>query len=291
MDNVLKKTIREEIEKYNKEKREDGKSEGIFPENTSPANPKEKMKSKAPQTERRLSNLLEKIRSKSCIRDSAKSSSKKMKKLQVKCERFDPISKTYKLVRQKDGGGPRFIDVYTEDTILFKDIRAKVERLFFDNENCDYFDEELHECVTSINDITGQQLDENDCLWDYLKRKGIIISRITLVLRSCIETLFDLSHKKENIEDLADQFNSDDLLDEEDLPPLPFPEVGSNVLDGSRASFASKRKLCDRCSSTYTEDECLKCKQDIEFQSGLQQDQNLISFVDSLQAQPPNSPL
>ena len=34
-----------------------------------------------------------------------------MKKLQVKYERFDPISKTYKLVRQKDGGGPRFIDV------------------------------------------------------------------------------------------------------------------------------------------------------------------------------------
>ena len=48
---------------------------------------------------------------------------------------------------------------------------------------------------------------------------------------------------------------------------------------------------CSTCSSTYTEDECLKCKQDIEFQSALQQDQNLISFVDSLLTQPPNSPL
>ena len=94
-----------------------------------------------------------------------------MKKFQVKYERFDPISKTYKLVRQKDGGGPGFIDVYTEDTILFKHIRAKGERRFFDNENCNYFVEELHECVTSINDITRQQLDENECLWDYLKRK------------------------------------------------------------------------------------------------------------------------
>ena len=53
-----------------------------------------------------------------------------MKKLQVKYERFDPISKTSKLVRQKDGGGPGFIDVYTEDTILFEDIRTKVEKLF-----------------------------------------------------------------------------------------------------------------------------------------------------------------
>ena len=53
-----------------------------------------------------------------------------MKKLQVKYERFDPISKTSKLVRQKDGGGPGFIDVYTEDTILFEDIRTKVEQRF-----------------------------------------------------------------------------------------------------------------------------------------------------------------
>ena len=130
MDNVLKETIRKEIEKYNKEKGEGSESESIPPVDTSPANPKEKMKSKAhtPQTERRLSKLLEKIRSKSYIR--AKSSSKKTKKLQVKYERFDPMLKTYKLVREKDGGIPRFIDVYTEDKILFKDNRAKAEKLF-----------------------------------------------------------------------------------------------------------------------------------------------------------------
>ena len=94
-------------------------------------------------------------------------------------------------------------------------------------------------------------------------------------------TLFHLSHKKENIEDLPHQFSSDDLIDEEDLPPLPFPVLGANVLDGSTVSFASKRKLYDTCGSTYTEDEGLKCKQDIEFQGALQQDQNLISFIDS----------
>ena len=98
MDNVLKRTIREEIKKYNKEKGEGSKSEGILPKNASPANPKQKIKSKAPQTERRLSNLLEKFRSKSCNRGSTKSLSKKMKKLQVKYESFDSISKTYKLV-------------------------------------------------------------------------------------------------------------------------------------------------------------------------------------------------
>ena len=72
---------------------------------------------------------MQKIRSMSCTRDTAKSFSKKMKKLQVKYEYFDPIFKTYKFFRQKDGGGQRFIDAYTEDTILFKNIRAKVEEL------------------------------------------------------------------------------------------------------------------------------------------------------------------
>ena len=44
MDNVLKKTIREEIEKYNKEKGEGSKSEGILLVNASPRTPKEKKK-------------------------------------------------------------------------------------------------------------------------------------------------------------------------------------------------------------------------------------------------------
>ena len=47
----------------------------------------------------------------------------------MKYEHFDLISKTYKLVRQKEGRASRFIDFYTEDTILFKDIRSKVENL------------------------------------------------------------------------------------------------------------------------------------------------------------------
>ena len=98
----------------------------------------------------KLSSLLEKIRSKSCITGSAESSVKKMKKLQVKYERFELMPKTYKLVRQKDGEASRFIDFYPENTILFKDICTKVEKLFFGTENYNYFFEVLHECVTSI---------------------------------------------------------------------------------------------------------------------------------------------
>ena len=103
--------------------------------------------------------------------------------------------------------------------------------------------------------------------------------------------MFHLNDKNENIANLAHQFSNNDLFDEEDLPPPPFSEFGSNVLDGSRVSFPPKRKFCGTCGSINTEDECLKCKQDIEFQSTLQQDQNLIFFVNSLPTQSPNSPL
>ena len=42
MDNVLKKTIREEIEKYKKEKGEGSKPDSILPVNTSPGTLKRK---------------------------------------------------------------------------------------------------------------------------------------------------------------------------------------------------------------------------------------------------------
>ena len=51
MDNVSKKKIGEEIKTNNKEKGEGTGSEDILPVNTSPTNPKEKINSKAPQTE------------------------------------------------------------------------------------------------------------------------------------------------------------------------------------------------------------------------------------------------
>ena len=53
------------------------------------------------------------------------------------------------LVRQKNRGAPRFIYVcIVEDTILFKDIHAKAEKL----------------------DITGQKLDENECFYGTIQK-------------------------------------------------------------------------------------------------------------------------
>ena len=150
MDNILKKTIREEIEKYEQQKKP-----------TEKPSPQKKPPQKKPhqkKTEKRLSNLLEKINNNNSSASGsggATTSSKlrKTKKLQFKYERFDPISKLFKLLRQKDGGGPRFIDVLFEETILFKEIFSKVEKLCFDNNSCHYFCEKLSECRISLTDV------------------------------------------------------------------------------------------------------------------------------------------
>ena len=95
MDNVLKKTIRQEIENYNREKVNSG---GETPSISNPSG-NSREKTKAPQTERRLTSLLNKIRSKNSDNNKGKAIVKKPKKLQVKYERFDPSSNSYKLVR------------------------------------------------------------------------------------------------------------------------------------------------------------------------------------------------
>lgn len=92
MDNVFKKSIRERSNSTTKRKEKVVNLTVYFLQILAVQTEK-KTKSKAQQTKRKLSNLLEKIRKKSCIRSSYKSSNKKMKKLQAKYECFDPISK------------------------------------------------------------------------------------------------------------------------------------------------------------------------------------------------------
>ena len=61
-----------------------------------------------------------------------------------------------KISLTKTSRSPKFIVVCTaDDIILFKDICVKAEKHFFENENCNYYVEELHECITSINGITN----------------------------------------------------------------------------------------------------------------------------------------
>ena len=173
----------------------------------------------------------------------------------MKYERFDPITKVYKIVKQRDGGGARFLDVSCSDIVTFKVIRERAEKLFFYDNNCNHFLENISECYVTINDLSGHTMDETESLWDYVERKGIIISKTVLILRSCDESLWHL--------------NCDE--DDDEILPSAFPTVNTPSLT-AEVTDSIKRKICGTCSSTYIGDDCLRCTQDNEYDYSLQQD-------------------
>ena len=169
-------------------------------------------------SEKRLSHLLEKIRSKSS--NSSSSSSKKFKKLQVKYERYDDASDSYKIVKQKEGGGPRFVDLEVMAPVSFKEIKRKIISLYFDeNSSCNHFKEDHIDCIIDLVSVSGQHLSDNEDFWEYIQKKGLVISKTILILRS-----------KLIIDDKEDS-----------LPPL----------DSKR-----KRKTCHLCNNIYEGQEC-----------------------------------
>ena len=63
----------------------------------------------------------------------------KVKKLQLKYQRYDDIDEVFKNVQVKDGGGPHFIDVICNQPITFREIKVKGEELHFDVNSCNKF--------------------------------------------------------------------------------------------------------------------------------------------------------
>ena len=144
MDKVLREIICTEIKAIlgNKESR-----------NEAPKTQTEKYKKKIDEE---LNRLLSRIRSKT---PSNINLSKKIKKLQVKYERFDPILEQYKTVRLKDGGGIRYIDVKISPVVTFKEIRETATHLYFDHDaSQNSFMEDKINCVIELVSMSRQNL-------------------------------------------------------------------------------------------------------------------------------------
>ena len=178
--------------------------------NETPKTQTEKCKKK---TDKRLSGLLSRIRSET---PSKTNHSRKIKKLQVKYERFDPILEQYKTVRLKDGGGIRYIDVQTSTVVTFKEIQETATHLYFDHDaSQNSFMKDKINCIIELVSMSGNLKDEDD-LWEFLKRKGLLVSRIFFVLRSkCIN------------------FENDDQA---------LPEINSYFTKTTTSLFGGKRK-------------------------------------------------
>ena len=153
MDKVLRETIRTEIKAIlgDKESR-----------NEAPKTQTDNCKKK---TDKRLSGLLSRIRSET---PSQINFSKKIKKTP---------SKIWKIWSNfRDGGGIRYIDVETTTVVTFKEIRETATHLYFDHDaSQNSFMEDKINCVIELVSMSGQNLKDEDDLWEFLKRKGLCV--------------------------------------------------------------------------------------------------------------------
>ena len=104
-----------------------------------------------------MNNLLNRIWSNTISKTGDKTH--KVKKLQLKYERYDHFNEVFKNVRVKDGGRPGFIDVICNQPITFREIRVKGEELYFDVNNCNKFNEKNTDCLIHIYNVADEPLD------------------------------------------------------------------------------------------------------------------------------------
>ena len=107
-----------------------------------------------------------------------------MKRLQIRWNRFDDEEERCKTVKPKDGGGYRYIDVNPSVRVSFREIKKRALNLYFNRDGCNVFQENEFDCISSICNEAGSDIDENNDLWDYLESKDSFISKTVLVLKT-----------------------------------------------------------------------------------------------------------
>ena len=112
-------------------------------------------------------------------------------------------------------------------------------------------------CVIELVSMSGQNLKDEDDLWEFQKRKGLCVSKIFFVLRS----------KYINFEN-----------DDQDLPETNsyFTKTTTSLFGANQeeeekpVGTSVKRKVCQTCCHTYQGNECIICVQNSEFSRSLE---------------------
>ena len=113
-----------------------------------------KAKEKSKKRKKRMGGLLDGIRGKKYDNHKKKRSEDKIKRLQIRWNRFDDEEERYKTVKAKDQDG------------------------------CNVFQENEFDCISSLCNKAGIHIDENNDLWGYLECKGLFISKTVFVLKT-----------------------------------------------------------------------------------------------------------
>ncbi|XP_057296222.1 uncharacterized protein LOC130625171 [Hydractinia symbiolongicarpus] len=192
---------------------------------------------------------------------------RKIKKVQVKWERYNPSREGYKIVKQKDGGGYRFIKVKVGTPLNFEELKYKALKLYFDQNDCNSYMEAESECMKSLCGPNGETLDEDEDLWAYIERKGLFLSKCWFVL-STKSVAYD--HDNEYEEAGQETFNKQNDYVE------TFTENFCHAI--TEPKEISRRRICSVCHCSYIGNQCIICIQNNEYSASCIADSNLNLF-------------
>ena len=88
-----------------------------------------------------MGGLLGRIRGKKYGNHKKKRGEVKIKRLQIRWNRFDDDEERYKTVMPKDGGGYSYIEMNPSIQVSFREIKKRALNLYFDLDGCNVFQE------------------------------------------------------------------------------------------------------------------------------------------------------
>ena len=68
--------------------------------------------------------------------------------------------------------------------LSFRETEKRALNLYFDQDGSNVFQENEFDCISSICNEAGIDIDKNNDLWDYLESKGLFISKTVFVLKT-----------------------------------------------------------------------------------------------------------
>ena len=240
MDTIIRQTVREEIRRQGQNNNERVESASTSSKPASRAGSREANQ----RTASRLSGLLDRIRGQT---RGKKRKTDKEHRIQVRCIHYDEQSESFVPVRQKNGGGNRFVAYTASEPPTVEEVKQKATALFFpDGKSA--FAGSVDDMLLDICDTTQMAIVRfpgEGTIESYLKENGLYPSTTYLYLRS--------QHQ--------DTFFSQLKADEETF------EGPLNLNASQVASDAGKRVVCSVCSCTYLEgEECVRCEQNREYE-------------------------
>ena len=246
MDAVIKQAVREELRRH--------LNDPNPPTATSSSNDHNNSTDPRPNNGRqgrmlnRMSDLVHRIRSRSQSSTSSGSKIKKRKmervkehRIQVRWSHWNKAKCEFMPVKQKNGGGNRYI-VYTDPpSLLLGELKQKAIDLFFPSGKNKYGGSAdiLSFTLCDATQAPVHEFPWDGTLNDYLKENGLYASTTYFYLRS----------KQKDISEYAN----------------------GNVNDSdSQSESANNRVICDVCKCTYEEgDTCIRCEQNTEYEQSL----------------------